>query len=134
VIGELEDSKYPAQVPVIDGVELLLSFVHVTLLLTTGAALLMWGAFSEFINALTSSTVKSRTVAKLLLLNGPNPALITVSELVPSFSILSLTDLADPDPTAVRTITEETPIATPIMVRIDRSRFESMPPKANLKS
>ena len=52
---------------------------------------------------------------------------ITKMEFVPSFSIPCFTEIADPLPTAVRTMTEETPINTPKTVRLERKRLAAIP-------
>src|SRR5579884_4440992 len=55
---------------------------------------------------------------------------VTNRTLVPRASICRSTALDEPVPTAIRTITEPTPIISPRMVSPDRSLFAASPPSA----
>ena len=115
-----------------DGSVLVLPATSVTLLAsTTGAAVSTSGASRGSSSAAASCLVREM----LLVLAWPptrptDPEPWTMRTLVPRLSIRDWTAFDEPLPTAIRMITEATPIAMPSTVRPDRSLFEDSPPHA----
>ena len=80
----------------------------------------------------SASAFFSETVAAVLA-RAPKrkpPLVCTTSTLVPRLWIVDWTALEEPLPTAIRTITEATPIVMPRIVRPERSLFAVIPLQA----
>ncbi len=100
--------------------------------LTTGEALLTSGASEWLCSAAASCLVSETALAEEPPKRAP-PRIApdsTSSTLVPRLSIRSSTALEEPLPTAIRMITEATPIVMPRIVRPERSLLATIPPQA----
>ena len=115
-----------------DGSKLVPPETSVTLLaFTTGEALLTSGARLGSCSACASAFVSETLLAVLAPAKRRRPPLpCTSSTFVPRLWMRDWTALEEPLPTAIRTITEATPIVMPRIVRPERSLFAVMPPQA----